>query len=55
MMFADEQIFRWINGLTGELPGADRIGVLLASDFLLPVLIAAAAWSLWFLGGSATE
>jgi len=53
MIAADERAFLWLNSLAGRWPALDRLATLLASDYLLPVLIAAAAWSLWFLGRNA--
>ena len=50
MIAADRRLFEWINSLSGTWPRLDRLFSLLASDFFIPVLIATAAWSLWFLG-----
>lgn len=55
MIRIDESLFRWINGFAGNQPWLDNVLVLLAGDFFLPVVIAAVAWSIWFLGRDATE
>ncbi|MEE9284484.1 MAG: phosphatase PAP2 family protein [Dehalococcoidia bacterium] len=50
MIDADHRVFEWINGLAGESRALDNVMKLLVSDFFLPVLIALAAFSLWFTG-----
>ena len=55
MIGADEQVFEWINGFVGTWAWFDNTMKLLVSDFFLPVLIAAAAWSLWFTGKTSAE
>jgi undecaprenyl-diphosphatase len=55
MIALDERLFRLVNGLAGRWDWLDTAIVLLASDFFLPVLMAAGTWSLWFLGRSPTQ
>ena len=55
MIEADRQLFEWINGFVGTWAWFDNTMKLLVSDFFLPVLIAATAWSLWFVGRSRAE
>ena len=55
MLTADEHVFRWINGFVGTWPWFDNVMRLLVSDFFLPVLIAAATLSLWFMGRTMKE
>lgn len=55
MIAADQRLFEWINSLSGTWPWLDKLFTFLASDFFLPVLIAAGAWSLWFLGKKPAE
>lgn len=55
MIDADRQLFEWINGLAGESQALDNVMTLLVSDFFLPVLIALAAFSRWFVGRTAQE
>lgn len=55
MIEADQQLFEWFNGFVGTWTWFDNIMKVLVSDFFLPVLIAAAAWSLWFVGRTGSE
>lgn len=55
MITFDEQVFQQINGFAGTWTWFDNAMKLLVSDFFLPVLIAAAAWSLWFTGNTAAD
>lgn len=55
MVKADEELFQWINGFVGRWELLDRAMKLLASDFLMPVAIAVAAFSMWFAGRSSEE
>lgn len=52
---ADRRLFEWINALAGTWHGLDNFISFLASDFFFPVLIATAAWALWFLGRTQSE
>lgn len=55
MIQADQQLFRWLNGFVGTWPWFDGFVKIIASDFLVPVLIAATGWCLWFLGRTRDE
>ena len=55
MVSADERLFEWINGAVGRWAALDNVMKLLASDFFLPVVMALAAFSLWFAGRSLEE
>lgn len=55
MRETDRQLFEWINGLAGEWRALDNVMKLLVSDFFLPVVIALAAFALWFWGRALEE
>lgn len=55
MVGADERLFQWINGAVGRWDLLDDVMTLLVSDFFLPVVIALAAFAMWFTGRSWEE
>ncbi|MBI3742832.1 MAG: phosphatase PAP2 family protein [Chloroflexi bacterium] len=55
MISADHHVFHWINGLAGRWDVLDDVMKLLVSDFFMPVILALAAFALWFAGRSAQE
>ncbi len=52
MVGFDQRLFQDINGAVGRWDILDNVIKLLASDFFLPVVIALAAFALWFFGRS---
>ncbi len=50
MAQVDERVLLWINGLVGKSPILDRIMILMANDYFIPVVISLILLALWFLG-----
>ncbi len=53
MIWLDERLFFFINGLAGRSPGWDRFMTLVVGDYFIPVTIAMVLFALWFLGKDA--
>lgn len=51
----DQSIVLWISHLVGQSSVLDRVMILLASDYFLPVSISLVLLCLWFTGGSFKE
>ena len=49
-MQIDKDIVLWINGLVGKSPILDRIMIILANDYFIPVGIALMLLFIWFMG-----
>ncbi|MBI4311872.1 MAG: phosphatase PAP2 family protein [Chloroflexi bacterium] len=47
---ADQAAFLWLNGWVGRFPSLDNVVRLLASDYLVPLLLALTLLGLWFTG-----
>ena len=55
MAQVDEKVLLWINSLVGKSPILDRIMILLANDYFIPVVISLILLALWFLGGDMAQ
>lgn len=55
MLGADERLFRWLNSLVGRADWFDNSVRLLASDFVMPVMLTVLAFGLWFYGKTSEE
>jgi undecaprenyl-diphosphatase len=53
MSGADHTVFFWINGLADRVPIIDSFMRLMASDYLIPLLMALILFGLWFIGTDA--
>ena len=51
----DERVLLWINNLVGKSPILDRIMILLANDYFIPVCFFLILVGLWFLGGDMAQ
>lgn len=51
----DQSIVLWISHLVGKSPILDRIMILLASDYLIPVSISLILLCIWFMGRDFAE
>jgi undecaprenyl-diphosphatase len=51
----DKDIILWINSLVGKSAILDRIMMILANDYLVPVTISLMLMAIWFLGKTAAE
>lgn len=49
---ADQRAFIWLNGWVGYIPWLDATVRVLASDYLVPLVMALALLGLWFAGAS---
>jgi len=55
MHVVDEKILLWINGLVGKSAVLDRIMILFANDYFVPVLLSLILLGLWFQGKNMAE
>jgi len=55
MLTIDETIFDWINWFVGKSTLLDRIMILLANDFFIPIVISLILLAVWFIGKDQTE
>lgn len=55
MNWFDEKIITWLNGLVGDSSILDRIMIVLANDYFVPVTISLMLLFLWFMGDDATQ
>jgi len=55
MAQVDERVLLWINSLVGKSPILDRIMILLANDYFIPVSFLLILVGLWFLGGDMAQ
>jgi undecaprenyl-diphosphatase len=55
MIQADEKVFFWINSLVGKSALLDRIMILFANDYFIPVSLALILLGLWFWSGDIVQ
>lgn len=55
MHVVDEKILLWINGLVGKSAVLDRIMILFANDYFVPVILSLILLGLWFQGKNTAE
>lgn len=55
MRTIDENILEWINGFVGDFSVLDRIMILLANDYFIPVTISLILLAIWFIGRDETR
>jgi len=55
MAQVDERVLLWINSLVGKSSILDRIMILLANDYFIPVVISLILLALWFGGGDMAQ
>ena len=55
MVYLDNKLLLWINGLSGKFQLLDNIMELLASDYLVPVLFMLALISFWITGDNTND
>ena len=55
MTQVDERVLLWINSLVGKSSILDRIMILLANDYFIPVTFFLILVGLWFLGGDMAQ
>jgi undecaprenyl-diphosphatase len=55
MAQVDEWVLDWINSLVGKSSILDRIMILLANDYFIPVVISLILLALWFIGGNMAQ
>lgn len=51
----DKDIIMWMNGLVGKSAVLDRVMIILANDYFVPVSISLILMAIWFLGRDAAE
>jgi len=51
----DEEVLLWINDLVGESSILDRMMILFANDYFIPVIIGLILLGLWFWGGNVAQ
>jgi undecaprenyl-diphosphatase len=55
MNWFDNRIISWLTGLVGKSSILDRIMILLANDYFIPVVIALMLLALWYMGRNPAE
>lgn len=55
MAQVDEKVLLWINSLVGKSPILDRIMILFANDYFVPVSLSLILLGLWFIGGDMAQ
>lgn len=55
MHLIDEKILLWINGFVGKSAVLDRIMILFANDYFVPVILSLILLGLWFQGKNMAE
>ena len=55
MNVVDEKILLWINGLVGKSAVLDRLMILFANDYFVPVILSLILLGLWFQGKNMVE
>jgi hypothetical protein len=51
----DKDIIMWMNGFVGKSAVLDRVMIILANDYFVPVSISLMLMAIWFLGRNAAE